>query len=214
MTTENHTRHSFSSIVDQTTVRYDSDGTWREEHVVVDDSDVIISAAPHGGEVEPGTAEQAMKLAEELSACSGWVACGYDRSGSAFDRWHTPSHRISPGNYAYLPQRKTHNYHTAVTWHGYAPGDGHPDVYIGGQASKQVRKRVRDAIEEQANVNVCVAEERPELYSRYAGRDTNNITNWLAENQRGIQLEQTRDARTEHDNDVVEGVARALRQPR
>ena len=153
-----------------------------------------------------------MKLATELSGCSGWAACGYTKTNSAFNRWHTPSRQISPRDYEYLPRLKTHDYHIAVTWHGYAPDDEHPDVYIDGQASEELRMRVADEIREQADIEVSIAEQEPGLLGRYGGKHRHNITNWLAGYQRGIQLEQTRDARTEEGHNIVRGVAQALEQ--
>jgi len=112
------------------------DTTWLTEMAATDESDRIISAAPHGGSVEPQTAEQAVTVAENLSPCSVWLTRGHDEGGSAFDTWHEPSHLISPGDYAYLPEIKRCDFETAVTYHGYNPNTTHPDVYLGGRCTQ------------------------------------------------------------------------------
>ena len=195
---------------DLTKQRKDST-TWRDDFVAVDEPARIISAAPHGGDVEPETAEQAITVAETTPSCSVWGCRGYDEGGNAFDTWHEPSHLISPGDYAYLPEIKRLEFETAVTYHGYSPSLDvpHPDVYVGGGAPDRVLQQVADEIRGCADVEVWIAEQGDGLYREYSGTDPHNLTNWLAD--KGIQLEQTYSARQEHGTQIAEGVARALK---
>lgn len=185
-------------------------GAWREDCLIYDESDCIVSAAPHGGEVEFRTDKQALRLAELLPSCSGWAACGYSDDASAFDTWHETSHRISPNDYGYLPKLEQHNYRIAVTWHGYAPDIQHPDVYIGGRADDQIQKMIAESIRDQTTLEVWITESGDGLNSHYAGTNPNNLTNWLADN--GVQIEQTAQARDTAGETIVHAVAEVLTQ--
>src|SRR5262245_49048230 len=56
----------------------------------------LIVIAPHGGDIEIRTDEQAERVASRLAAkaASAWRCKGWKRGGGAFDRWHITSNDI------------------------------------------------------------------------------------------------------------------------
>lgn len=199
---------SLAKIADTSVEGGNSDQRW-EEHLIHDDSNNALAFAPHGGEMEPATAEQAFCVATALSSCSGWTYCGYaDRS--AREAYYTTSTEIERDDHEFLPRLDTHEFDTAVAFHGYNPDQSHPDVYVGGGMAHSGRTQVAEAIARQADIDVLVARPGDNLRRQYGGVSPDNIVNWLA--NEGLQLEQTRQARDEHRDAICRGVVAGLDQ--
>ena len=66
----------------------------------------LIVIAPHGGDIERHTDEQAERVGKRLSSkcVSVWVCKGFKNDGGAFDRWHITSTDISEDSF---PKLKT-----------------------------------------------------------------------------------------------------------
>ena len=64
----------------------------------------LIVIAPHGGDIEPYTDEQAEHIGKQLSSkcVSVWVCKGFKEHGGAFDRWHITSTDISEESFPKL----------------------------------------------------------------------------------------------------------------
>jgi len=160
-----------------------------------------IALAPHGGYVEYGTDDQAVRFADALDA-TRWYCAGWSPGGGAFDRWHITSTAIHPDSFPELAALDS-TYGRAVAFHGWS-GDG---IAVGGGASRSVRERVRDAIRDALDGAVAV-ELAPD--DGYDGDSPENVVNWLDAESAGIQLEQSWTARTDYGVAVADAVADAV----
>jgi phage replication-related protein YjqB (UPF0714/DUF867 family) len=196
-----------SKVVDQ---RLD-DGQAREagelvERLCDDGSHHLIVIAPHGGDIEPGTDEQARHVANRLRdhSASLWLCRGWRPGGGAFARWHITSTEIHPAGFPLLTSVMSRRFTYAVAFHGF---DGPPDVLIGGTAPPSLKLAVREAISaklEGKGVEVRVA--TPD--DVFGGDDPENLVNRLTiERAFGIQIEQSEEARDRHGQDIAEAVA-------
>lgn len=160
----------------------------------------VVVLAPHGGDIEPGTAVQARRLAEEYGATAWWCE-GTWPDGNPFDRWHVASTDLHPASFPALADLAEAEHDYAVAFHG-AQVAG---VAVGGGAPDALRARVIDALERALPADVEV---RPATRDRYRGTDPANVVNRVAE--AGVQLEQGGTARTEHPVAIADAVADAL----
>lgn len=168
-----------------------------EESVREGDGD-LLACAPHGGDVEPGTDDQAVRLAESTGAAA-WICRGDWPDGGAFDRWHVASTDVHPDSFPGLGRVASATRRFAVAFHG-SDADG---VAVGGGAPEALRERVRDAIDEAVPASVSLAED-----PGYRGDDLGNVVNWVA--QRGIQIEQGIAAREDHGAAIADAVSATL----
>ncbi|MFC4359856.1 poly-gamma-glutamate hydrolase family protein [Halobium salinum] len=102
----------------------------------------FLVLAPHGGDVEPRTAEQAEHVRDRVDDATTWLTKGFRAGGGAFVRWHVPSFAIHPASYPALADVAGRRYERAVSFHGICSDC----IQVGGAAPKSVRARVRDAI--------------------------------------------------------------------
>ena len=170
----------------------------------------LVVIAPHGGDIEPHTDEQAELVADRLSAadvtlwrCKGW--------GDAFDRWHITSTDIDPASFPLLDSLMDRGFRNAVSFHGFRDDE----VLIGGSSSPALKRRVRDAIADAVQgivVRIARADER------YGGDNPCNIVNRLTAGGRGgLQIEQGLAIRRQHGAEIAAAVAgvyaKRLRRP-
>jgi phage replication-related protein YjqB (UPF0714/DUF867 family) len=167
----------------------------------------LIAIAPHGGDIEPHTDEQAERVADRLGSqlASAWRCKGWRPNGGAFVRWHITSTDIDPSSFPLLGTVASRRFTRAVAFHGF---DDEAGVLIGGTAPGAVKERVRGAIAGvlPADLKVRIAEPR----ERYAGDDPNNIVNRLSPCG-GIQIEQGSSPRDDHAIAIADAVADVLR---
>lgn len=185
----------------------DENARW-EEHLTHDESDELVAIAPHGGQMEPGTAEQALQVAELLDSCSGWAYCGYVDDGSARERYYTTSTAIAPGDHELLSQLADCAFEVAIAFHGYRPDGPHPDVYLGGTLDTPGREILAESIAQTSGLDVGVARPNDRLQSDYGGVSSENIVNRLA--PRSVQLEQTDDARDDFRREICRGLVEGI----
>ena len=180
----------------------------------LDDDDVtrrgLVVIAPHGGDIESHTDDQAERVAKCLSAagvtlwrCKGW--------GDAFDRWHITSVDLDPASFPLLGSLMDRRFRNAVAFHGFR----NDEVLIGGTASPALKRRVRDAIAD-AVEGIVVRVARPD--DRFGGDNPCNIVNRLTAGWRGgVQIEQGLTIRRQHGDVIAAAVAgvyaRRLRHP-
>lgn len=174
-------------------------GTFTES--VREGSGAVLVCAPHGGEVEPHTDGQAIRLATAIDA-TAWVCRGTWPEGSAFDRWHITSTALHPDSFPGLARVSEGTFEYAVAFHG-SDAEG---VVVGGGAPDERLVAVRDAIDEAVPASADLAEG-----GEYGGDSLGNVVNWTAGT--GIQLEQGPEARSDHGDAIADAVERAL-EPR
>jgi phage replication-related protein YjqB (UPF0714/DUF867 family) len=169
----------------------------------------LIVIAPHGGEIEEHTDEQAERVAALLGPelASAWRAKGWKPDGGAFIRWHITSTDINPVCFPKLNSVMSRGFAHAVAFHGF---DDEPGVLIGGTAPAELKEQIRRAIQ---LVLPSGFEARVALPTElFGGDDPNNIVNRLSPCG-GIQIEQGEIPRRDHGGDIADAVADVFRPP-
>ena len=169
----------------------------------------LMVIAPHGGDIEEHTDEQAYLMRRRLRAFGAWAwVCKGWASDGAFARWHITSTDLSPGSFPLLARMLRAPFAHAVSFHGF---NDEPGVLIGGTAPAEVKERLRQAIEQvlPAGLDVRVALPR----ERFGGDDPNNIVNRLSPCG-GIQIEQVPIPRDDHGYAIADAVADCFRPAR
>ena len=165
----------------------------------------LIAIAPHGGNIEPRTDEQAERVVSRLAAhaVSSWSCKGFKPGGEAFERWHITSTDISEASFPLLNCVIGRGFAHAVAFHGFAG----PDILIGGTADEGLKQEIKAAIEAAtAGSGIAVRVALPD--ERFGGDDPRNVVNRLtADGAGGIQIEQPADARARHHLDIADAVS-------
>jgi phage replication-related protein YjqB (UPF0714/DUF867 family) len=170
----------------------------------------LIVLAPHGGDIERHTDEQAERVASVLSRhgvsvwqCKGWKDPRQDGSGGAFDCWHITSTDINPSSFPALESVVDRGFAHALAFHGFDDAE----VLIGGSAPPALKQQMRSAIEAALRGSeIVVRVASPE--DKFGGDDPRNIVNRLTlRNAGGIQLEQSLAARRDHGLVIANAVA-------
>jgi phage replication-related protein YjqB (UPF0714/DUF867 family) len=157
----------------------------------------FIVIAPHGGEIERHTDEQALETVRQLCAAglpaSSWLCKGYgDAVKGAFDRWHITSTDLQPTCFPLLEPLISRRFCYAVAFHGFDRRPNEADVYIGGAASRSLKVNIKRALNDldlPIKVKISTRHDSP----KFQGFSAENITNRVA--KRGIHLEQSAQAR-------------------
>ncbi len=163
----------------------------------------LIAIAPHGGDIEPHTDEQAERVAERLGPhlASAWRSKGWKPGGGAFVRWHITSTDLNPVSFPLLNSLMSRRFAHAVAFHGF---NDEPGVLIGGTAPADVKEGLRQVIQQVLGAGLCVRVALPD--ERYGGDDPNNIVNRLSPCG-GVQIEQGRRPRDDHGSAIADVVA-------
>ena len=163
----------------------------------------LIAIAPHGGDIEEHTDEQAERVAARLGPqlASAWRGKGWRPGGGAFERWHITSTDLDPACFPLLNSVMPRRFAHAVAFHGF---DDEQGVLIGGTAPADVKERLRQAIQQVLPSALDARVARPD--ERYGGDDPNNIVNRLSPCG-GIQIEQGSTPRSDHGADIADVVA-------
>jgi phage replication-related protein YjqB (UPF0714/DUF867 family) len=167
----------------------------------------LIVIAPHGGQIEEHTDEQAERVRDQLgpALCSAWRSKGWGPNGGAFERWHITSTDIDPACFPLLESVMTRRFVHAVAFHGF---NDEPGVLIGGTAPAAVKERVRQAIHDVLPEGLGVRIAGPD--ELYGGDDPRNIVNRLSPCG-GIQIEQGSIPRDAHGEAIADAVAEVFR---
>jgi phage replication-related protein YjqB (UPF0714/DUF867 family) len=168
----------------------------------------LVAIAPHGGDIEEWTDQQAEHVASQLAVkgVSCWRCKGFKRGGGAFKRWHITSPDINAGSFPRLNKIIPRNFTYAVAFHGFGPGSGQQGILIGGGAHKVLKCEIKSAIQRAvAGSDIQVKIATPGDGNN--GDDPRNIVNQLA-NGNGIQIEQSAVARDNYWQKIAEAVAR------
>jgi phage replication-related protein YjqB (UPF0714/DUF867 family) len=157
----------------------------------------FIAIAPHGGEIEKHTDEQAELAVRELTtACfpaSLWLCKGDgDKDKGASDRWHITADDLQPACFPLLQPLASRTFCYGVAFHGFDRKENEADVYIGGAASPLLKlaiARALIALYLPIKIKISTRYDDP----KFQGFSPENIINRLT--TRGIQLEQSIEAR-------------------
>lgn len=162
----------------------------------------LIAIAPHGGNIEPQTDEQAEHVRQHLASksISLWLCKGFKQGGGAFDRWHITSTDISEESFPKLKTVIGRSFQYAVAFHGWTERF----ICIGGRAPAELKNEIKMAISEIPDFDIDVKTDE-EGCGAFNGNDPRNIVNRLGAN--GIQIEQSIDARTRFRCEIAEAVA-------
>jgi phage replication-related protein YjqB (UPF0714/DUF867 family) len=168
----------------------------------------LIVIAPHGGDIEPHTDQQAERVAWRLAAkaVSSWRCKGFKGDGS-FDRWHITSTDIHEASFPRLDSVISRGFTYAVAFHGFDDPEIPFDILIGGAAPYSLKQDIETAIKGAitgSDITVHIAS--PD--EKFGGDNLKNIVNRLtAGGANGIQIEQSRRARARHWGDIADAVA-------
>ncbi len=167
----------------------------------------LIVIAPHGGDIERHTDQQAERVASRLKTkgVSSWRCKGFKEGGGASDRWHITSTDIHEASFPRLNSVIPRGFTYAVAFHGF---DEPPtDVLIGGGAPESLKQEIKTTI----NGALAASGMRVRIASPdegYGGDSPQNIVNRLtAGGGNGIQIEQSLRARTNHWEKIADAVA-------
>jgi len=167
----------------------------------------LVVIAPHGGDIEPHTDQQAEHVALRLVAkaaslwrCKGW----WNPNRLAFDHWHITSTEINEASFPHLNSIISRGFTYAVAFHGFHQ----PEILIGGGcAAESLKQEIKTEIEGRiAGSDICVR--IASSNERYGGDSPQNIVNRLtADGESGIQIEQSLQARSRYWQKIADAVA-------
>ena len=164
----------------------------------------LIAIAPHGGDIEPHTDDQAERVATRLAAryVSSWRCKGWKPGGGAFARWHITSADLDEACFPRLARVMTRGFTHAVAFHGF----GDDEILIGGTALPTLKEELREKIEAAIGPGIRVRVATPA--DKFGGDNPCNIVNRLtAGGTGGIQIEQSLPAREDHWCKIADAVA-------
>ena len=157
----------------------------------------FIAIAPHGGQIEVHTDDQAVEAAQQLRAAgfpaSSWLCKGSGNTAKgASDRWHITSTDLNPVCFPLFQPLISRRFCYGVAFHGFHRKETEADVYIGGRASRSLKEAIECALNDldlPFKVKISTAHDSP----KFQGFSTENITNRVAKH--GVHLEQSIQAR-------------------
>src|SRR5215207_8302501 len=166
----------------------------------------LVAIAPHGGDIEPYTDQQAERVAARLAAkaVSAWRCQGWKKPEGAFERWHITSIDIHPASFPLLQRIASRGFRYAVAFHGF----GQQEILIGGgTAADPLKAEIKGAIKRAiAGSGIPVRIATPD--EGYGGDSPRNIVNRLtAGGEHGIQIEQSFSARESYWQAIADAVA-------
>jgi phage replication-related protein YjqB (UPF0714/DUF867 family) len=177
------------------------------EHLADNDyNSELVVIAPHGGDIEESTDEQAQYIAKQLpsKSASVWMCKGFKKGGGAFYRWHITATDISEESFPKLQTIIGRQFKYAIAFHGW----GGKSICIGG--SKEDPDNLKGQIKEEIEKAVSGSESDPDHLKievvlgghgdercpkNFNGNDSKNIVNRLGTT--GVQIEQCEKARSE-----------------
>ncbi|MCA9657720.1 MAG: poly-gamma-glutamate hydrolase family protein [Myxococcales bacterium] len=202
------------------------DGDIEQVFSVVDN---YVFLAPHGGNIEPHTDEQAQAASTHSFAYQNgtfdmadhslaWFLKGFRSGGGAHKHFHIASEDIGRGSFPKLDligpkvDNLFNGFPYAVAFHGMSNKPAKYTIYVGGGSSLCVRNQVvatlTAVLANESSVSVVLSPD-PKL----DGTSALNLVNWLTLNGAGgIQLEQTSAVREDYGTAVAHAVAELLPQ--
>jgi phage replication-related protein YjqB (UPF0714/DUF867 family) len=167
----------------------------------------LIAIAPHGGDIEAYTDQQAEHVASQLAGkgVSSWRCKGWHPKG-AFDHWHITSTDIHEASFPLLNSVISRGFSNALAFHGFDDANIPHDILVGGLACEALKEKVKGAIEGVVGSDFTVHITKPD--ERFGGDDKRNIVNRLtAGGRHGIQIEQKKGPREKYALPIADAVA-------
>jgi phage replication-related protein YjqB (UPF0714/DUF867 family) len=165
----------------------------------------LIVLAPHGGDIERHTDEQAERLATRMTDVTLWLCRGFSDGPGTSQRFHITSGDIREESFPALGRVAGRGFRYAVAFHGFVQQE--PTILVGGAGPCWLKQWVAAAVRKAvADSGITVRVGRPG--EPFNGDDPENIVNRLTVGGRnGVQLEQTLDARSVHGTAIADAVA-------
>jgi phage replication-related protein YjqB (UPF0714/DUF867 family) len=109
----------------------------------------LIVIAPHGGDIEAYTDQQAEHVASQLAGkrVSSWRCKGWHPRG-AFAHWHITSTDIHEASFPLLNSIISRGFTYAVAFHGFDDLEIPYDILVGGRAPDALKEELKSAIED------------------------------------------------------------------
>ena len=168
----------------------------------------LIAIAPHGGDIEEYTDEQAEHVGKQLSSkcVSVWVCKGFKEHGGALDRWHITSTDISEESFPKLKTVFGRRFEYAVAFHGMK----RDSICIGGKIPDldPLKQEIKEAIEKAVSFKIKVSTGGDGCPEDFNGNNSNNIVNRLG--TIGVQIEQSEEARKCYGIQIADAVANVI----
>ena len=176
----------------------------------------FIAIAPHGGDIEEHTDDEAEHLRTELVS-SGYPATSLICKGfgdgpgpkGASSRFHITSTDLNPESFPLLKGIATRKFCHGVAFHGFSKQPDEADLYIGGGASGRLKRAIRNELVA-ANLPLQIRIATENDAPKFQGRSDNNLINRLA--AQGIHIEQSGEARKFSEN-IAKAIATVYRSP-
>lgn len=168
----------------------------------------LVVIAPHGGNIEIHTDEQAERVCEQLPEryVSAWICKGFKQGGGAYDRWHITSTDINEESFPKLKSIIGRRFEYSIAFHGW----DEDSICIGGSMPKDLKQKIKEAIVNAVSGSKILVETDYEKNcpGAFNGDDEKNIVNRLS--TKGLQIEQSRKARTRYGIQIADAVADAI----
>jgi phage replication-related protein YjqB (UPF0714/DUF867 family) len=169
----------------------------------------LLVLAPHGGDIEPHTDDQATQVALRVDGATVWLCKGFSTGPGRAARFHITSDEIREECFPLLGSVAARGFQYAVSFHGFVQPA--PTVLVGGAGPAWLRLWVAAAVRRtvaESGITVRVARKG----EPFNGDDPANIVNRLTLGGRGgVQLEQTIEARSDHGLAIADAVAGVFR---
>jgi len=166
----------------------------------------LVVIAPHGGDIEPHTDQQAERVASRLAGVSLWRCKGF-KGEAAFARWHITSTDIHEASFPRLSSIISRGFTYAVAFHGFDDPEIPFDILIGGAAPYSLKQEIATAMKGSitgSDITVHITSQD----EKFGGDNLKNIVNRLTTNgANGIQIEQSARARSIRWQDIADAVA-------
>jgi len=172
----------------------------------------LIVLAPHGGDIERRTDEQAEHVAARLGAgrASAWVCRGYRRGDLKAARWHITSDDIEPRSFPALGTVFGRGFADAVSFHGFTHDGSENEIIVGGGADDLKAHVAAVLVRALAGTPLTVRTALPG--DPLGGSEARNIVNRITAGSRGgVQIEQGPLARDHYPLVIADAIARAYR---
>src|SRR6266536_2978914 len=174
----------------------------------------LIVLAPHGGDIERHTDEQAERVAARLGTkrASVWLCRGYRSGQLSAGRWHVTSDDIDPRSFPGLDSVFGRRFVDAVSFHGFTHDGAENEIVVGGAADDRLKGRVAAALVRAVAGTVLTVRIAPPG-DPLGGTNESNIVNRITVNgRRGVQIEQGPVARDQYALVVADVIARVYRR--
>jgi phage replication-related protein YjqB (UPF0714/DUF867 family) len=174
----------------------------------------LIVIAPHGGNIEPRTDEQAEHVRMNLppECVTTWICKGFKKPDSpeeehdAHKRWHITATEISERSFPKLRTIIQPKFEYAIAFHGMEENF----ICVGGNAESAdagLIEEIRDSIKGKLNVS-SIEVVATACGGGFSSDDPCNIVNRLG--VKGIQIEQGKVIREGHWKDIAQAVVDAI----